>query len=82
MQLYVGAEGSKVERAPKELKAFARVALDPGETRAVRLSVPISDLGYFDAATSAWVVEPIIYNAIVGRHALDPKALRAAFRVI
>ena len=82
VQLYVGTEGSKVERARKELKAFARVALEPGETRTVRLSVPAADLAYFNAATSGWVVEPIAYAAIVGRHALDPDALRAEFRVI
>ena len=82
VQLYVTTEGSKVERAPKELKAFARVALSPGETRTVRLSVPAADLAYFDAGTSGWVVEPINYAAIVGRHAADPEALRARFRVI
>ena len=82
MQLYVGTEGSRVERARKELKAFARVALEPGETRTVRLSVSAADLAYFDAATSGWVVEPITYTAIVGRHVLDPNALRAAFRVV
>lgn len=82
VQLYVATKGSKVERAPKELKAFARVALAPGETRTVRLSVPMAELAYFDAAASSWVVEPIAYTAIVGRHALDPRALRAAFRVV
>lgn len=82
VQLYVAAQGSRVERAPKELKAFARVALASGETRTVRLSVPASDLAFFDAATSEWVVEPIHYAAIVGRHAADPDALRASFRVI
>jgi beta-glucosidase len=82
VQLYVAAEGSRVERARKELKAFARVALDPGETRTVRLSVSAADLAFFDAAASGWVVEPITYTAIVGRHALDPNALRAAFRVV
>jgi len=71
-----------VERARKELKAFARVALDPGETRTVRLSVSAADLAFFDAAACSWVVEPITYAAIVGRHALDPNALRAAFRVV
>ena len=81
VQLYVAAEGSKVGRAPKELKAFARVALGPGETRAVRLSVPVADLAYYDEATSGWIVEPIAYTAVVGRHALDPNALRTAFRV-
>ena len=70
-----------MERAPKELKAFARVALAPGETRAVRLSVPVTDLAYYDEATGGWVVEPTAYTAVVGRHALDPNALRTAFRV-
>jgi beta-glucosidase len=82
VQLYVAAEGSTVERAPKELKAFARVALAPGETRTVHLSVPATGLAYYDDATSGWKVEPITYAAIVGRHALDPNALRAAFRVV
>jgi len=82
VQLYVAAQGSRVERAPKELKAFARVALASGETRTVRLSVPASDLAFFDAATSEWVVEPIRYVAIVGRHAADSDALRASFRVV
>jgi beta-glucosidase len=82
VQLYVGTEGSRVERPRKELKAFARVALEPGETRTVRLSVSAADLAYFDAATSGWVVEPLTYTAIVGRHSLDPNALRAPFRVV
>jgi beta-glucosidase len=81
VQLYVTTEGSRVERAPKELKAFIRLALTPGETRTVRMSVPAADLAYFDAATSGWVVEPIAYSAIVARHAADPDALRARFRV-
>jgi beta-glucosidase len=82
VQLYVATDGSKVERAAKELRAFARVALAPKETRSVRLSVRASDLAYFDAATSAFMVEPIAYSAIVGRHAADAHALRARFRVI
>ena len=82
VQLYVAAEGSKVERAPKELKAFERVALSPRETRTVRLSVPAAELAYFDPATSGWVVERIAYSAIVGRHAADPDALRARFRIV
>ncbi len=82
VQLYVAAIGSKVERAPKELKAFARVALGPGETRAVRLAVPVAELAYYDEGAADWVVEPIAYAAIVGRHSLDPGALRAAFTVV
>ena len=79
VQLYVAAIGSAVERAPKELKAFARVAIDPGETRAVRLAVPVADLAWRDG--SRFVVEPLDYEVIVGRHAADPAALRARFKV-
>jgi beta-glucosidase len=82
VQLYVAAKNSEVERAPKELKAFARVALAPRETRTVHLSVPTTDLAYYDEATSKWRIEPIGYTAIVGRHALDPNALRTDFRVV
>ena len=81
VQLYVAAIASKVERAPKELKAFARAALGPGETRAVRLVVPVAELAYYDEGAADWVVESIAYAAIVGRHSLDPGALRAAFTV-
>ena len=81
VQLYVAAIGSKVERAPKELKAFARVALGPGETRAVRLVAPVAELAYYDEGAADWVIEPIAYAAIVGRHSLDPGALQAAFAV-
>ena len=77
----MSAIGSKVERAPKELKAFARVRLAPGETRAVRLVAPAKDLAYYDEACAGWVVEPIGYAAIVARHSLDPDALKATFRV-
>jgi beta-glucosidase len=81
VQLYIAALGSQVERAPKELKAFARVPLAAGETRTVRLAVPTVDLAYYDPA-AGWVVEPIEYELIVGRHALDTGALRARFRVV
>ncbi len=64
------------------MKAFARVALRPGETRAVRLAVSVADLAYYDESAADWVVEPIDYAAIVGRNSLDPGALRAAFAVV
>lgn len=80
VQLYIAAQGSAVERAPKELKAFARVELAPGETHPVRLEVPVAELAYYDAERG-WIVEPIAYEVIVGRHARDRDALRAQFRV-
>ena len=81
VQLYIAAQGSKLERAPKELKAFARVALAPGETHTVRLAVPVSDLAYYDAS-AGWSVEPIAYEVIIARHALDSQAHRARFTIM
>jgi beta-glucosidase len=81
VQLYIAAQGSAVERAPKELKAFTRVALAPGEMRTVNLAVPVSNLAYYDD-TRGWRVEPIAYEVIIARHALDPQAQRARFTVM
>jgi beta-glucosidase len=81
VQLYVAPQGSAVERAPRELKAFARVTLEPGRTRPVRLEVPVSDLAYYDAERG-WVVEPIPYDVIVGRSAGDDDAVRTRCRVV
>ena len=80
VQLHIAPHGSSLERAPKELKGFARVGLAPGETRTLRLEVRVAELAYYEAKRG-WVVEPIAYEVIVGRHALDSGALRARFRV-
>jgi beta-glucosidase len=80
IQLYVGARSSAVERAPKELKAFSKVELAPGETRTVHLAVPAADLAYYDPA-NGWTVEPGHYEVIVGRHSLDDQALRTQFAI-
>ncbi len=79
VQLYVAARGSRVERAARELKAFARVTLAPGATQAVTLTVPVAALADYDEARG-WVVEPIEYDAIIARHAEDA-GLAARFRV-
>ena len=70
VQLYVSALGSQVPRAPRELKAFGRVALAPGETKTVRLEVPVADLAYWDEG-SGWLVEPIAYEVAAMRHSRD-----------
>jgi beta-glucosidase len=80
LQLYISARGSHVERAARELKAFTRVTVAPGETRTVSLSVPVSELAYYEEA-SGWVIEPLEYEALVAQHAEDTSALSALFRV-
>lgn len=81
VQFYVAAPGSKVERAPKELKGFVRVALQPGETKTARVEIPVRDLAYYDEDARGWVVEPLEYELIAGKHSLDKAALKAKFTV-
>ena len=71
VQLYVGYPASAVARDVKTLRAFARVSLAAGETKKVPLRVPVADLAYYDVATSAFVVEPIGYQVLVGSSSRD-----------
>src|SRR5690606_8370801 len=71
VQLYIGAESSAVERAPRELAAFRRVSLAPGERRRVHFAIPASRLAYFDEAADDFVVEPGRYRLTAGRHERD-----------
>ncbi|QNA91813.1 MULTISPECIES: glycoside hydrolase family 3 C-terminal domain-containing protein [unclassified Microbacterium] len=57
VQVYVAPEQSIVQRAPRELKAFASVALAAGETRTVELVVRREDLAYWDVRVDRWIVE-------------------------
>ena len=82
VQLYISAIGSRVERASKELKCFARVALNPHETRRIVMSTPVKSFAYFDETQMDFVVELIDYEVVVGAHSLDKQALRAKFRVM
>jgi beta-glucosidase len=81
VQIYVAVPASRVEHAPKELKAFKRVGLEPGETKTVHLYIPVKELAYYDERTG-WTVERTSYTLIVGQHSLDDQALQAEFKII
>ena len=81
VQLYISAVDSKVERAPKELKAFAKTSISGGEQKTVTLDIPVSDIAYYDENTEEFVIEPIEYEVFVGRHSLDTQFLKTRFRV-
>jgi beta-glucosidase len=60
-----------VPRALKDLRDFARVALQPGETKTVRMSLPASSLAFWDADTERWVVEREPVELQVGGSSAD-----------
>jgi beta-glucosidase len=55
----------------KELKAFERVELKPGEARTVAFKLDQSALSYFDPAKKAWVAEPGAFEVQVGSSSRD-----------
>lgn len=71
VQAYVTASGSRVTRAPRDLRAFAQVELEPMQTQTVELSFPARDLGFWDDSAGAWEVEALSYELAVGSSAAD-----------
>lgn len=66
IQVYIGKPDSKVERAKKELKGFAKVALDSGEKRSVIVEIEVDDLSYYDESSSDWRLEKGRYKIYIG----------------
>ena len=66
VQLYVSRPESTVEWPVKELKAFQRVALQPGETKTVELNIPAKDLRYWNEAIKGWDLEHGKLQILVG----------------
>jgi beta-glucosidase len=56
-QLYVSDPVATVLRPAKELKAFEKVLLQPGETKVVELNVKVADLAFYDESKKDWNVE-------------------------
>jgi beta-glucosidase len=85
VQLYVGDEASSVPRPVKELKAFAKVILEPGETKRVKLDLSERDFAFYSVEARHWLVEPGAFALMVGTSATDIRLtaqLRRSNRVL
>ena len=74
VQLYSSLPGAVTQRPPRELKAFACVALEPGETREVTLRVRRKDLAYWDVRVDSWIVDGGTYTFEVAASSRDVRA--------
>ncbi|AJC83071.1 beta-glucosidase 2 (plasmid) [Rhizobium etli bv. phaseoli str. IE4803] len=75
VQLYVRSPKSKVARPDKELRAFAKLSLQPGETGTAVLKVLPRDLAYFDPEAGAFRAEPGDYQLVIAANAIDIKSV-------
>ena len=70
-QLYVREQNPKVVRAEKELKAFAKVALQPGEEKMISFQLVRRDFAFYDASAHDWSVNPGKFDILVGASSHD-----------
>ena len=71
VQLYIADTEASVDRPVKELKGFAKVALEPGQTVDVSFTIDKDALAFFDADKHEWVAEKGEYQALVAVSAQD-----------
>lgn len=72
-QLYVHQEKSLLPRPQKELKAFDKVFLQPGEKKLVTFTLTQDAFQYFNDVTNNWVMEKGSYQILVGGASNDIK---------
>jgi beta-glucosidase len=71
VQLYVRDPQSALVRPEKELKAFAKVALAPGETKTVTFILDQEAFWYYNPAAGGWAAEPGDFDILVGASSRD-----------
>jgi beta-glucosidase len=78
VQLYVSDKVSSLPRPRKELKRFAKLALEPGEEQIVAFTLDERALAFYDPQQKRWVAEPGEFELLVGSSSRAIRA-RAAF---
>ena len=81
VQLYVSDLKSSLPRPLKELKAFKKVFLQPGESQNVTLTIDVNALSFYDDSKQGWVAESGDFIALIGT-ASDHLTSRVKFKLI
>ena len=71
VQLYAEPPQGAVDRAPRELRAFARVELAPHETKSVTMSFANRDLARWDVEKHDWTIDRGVYRLRIGTSSRD-----------
>jgi beta-glucosidase len=70
-QIYVQDVKASVARPMMELKGFQKVALQPGETKKVSVTLDRGAFAFFDEKQSSWVAEAGEFKVLVGASGRD-----------
>ena len=71
VQLYVGDRESTVFRPVRELKAFDKVYLEPGESKVVTFTLDKRAFAYYNTSIHDWCVETGAFTIEIGRSSRD-----------
>ncbi|KPM36493.1 Beta-glucosidase B [Neonectria ditissima] len=71
VQVYVGSAQTAEENPIKQLAAFAKVTVKPGEATTVDIPVRAQDFAFFDVSAQKWVVKGGDYKFSIGKSAAD-----------
>ncbi|MEU6917366.1 glycoside hydrolase family 3 C-terminal domain-containing protein [Streptomyces olindensis] len=74
VQVYVSAPQRPVSTPARELRGFAKVALDPGESTVVEIPLDRRAFAYYDITEGEWTVARGTYRVQVGRSAHEIEA--------
>lgn len=71
VQLYIGKPDSFVSRPIKELKAFDKIPLEPGEEKIVKFTLDRHSFEYYNICLKDWTLEAGKYNVMIGASSAD-----------
>ena len=72
-QVYLSEDHPQVARPPQELKGFARVVLEPGQTRRVTVPLDARSFTWYDEKAAAWHAGAGSFTVHVSRSSADPQ---------
>lgn len=71
IQVYIHDQQSSLVRPYKELKGFAKVELQPGETKTVAIPLNFRSFAFYNPAHKQWITEDGDFDILVGASASD-----------
>ncbi len=76
VQVYVRDHESGLVRPPKELKGFAKVELQPGETKTVTVSLDFRAFAYYHPAYKQWITENGEFDILIGASSAEIRCVQ------
>ena len=71
VQIYVHDHKARLSRPEKELKGFAKVELQPGETRTVTIPLDFRAFAYYHPAYEQWITDDGDFDILIGASSAD-----------